>query len=442
MTGFEHLLEAVLAGDATPEQRAEFAQRIATDAALRHEFAAQMKLHALLEWRSGKVGRPTGVNADAKVVAFPQPASTHANWLAIAALFAVLCAIGAMFWPRGEKATAVVAMEVLHATGVTLAGEGGEPRVGSRFARHSLDLRSGVLRVRLDSGAILGAEAPAKIELLDSMHIRVLAGRITADAGAAHGFTVETARTKVVDLGTRFGVDASERGTDVVVFDGAVELHDGGAQPGAPQRLEQGEALRLGAAGAKHALVSIATGAQPEQWSAGPGGLFRVVRDNRRAADALKFYEIVPGGLREDTRAYVDRTHEWNGVDAAGLPDFLRGADLIRTFNEDKREIDLEVTVELTQPATLYLFLEKNPPPAWVAAAGFADTGAKIGLDEGPSPNRNLTTGVGTGVSIDRVFSIWKLEVLKPRAIQLGPPRERLTGAKAMYGIAARRLIK
>ena len=440
MNNFEQLLEAVLAEDAPPEQRRDLAQRLAHDAALRREYAAQMKLHALLEWRSGKVSDSAGAPADAKVVAFPQPSPKRTPWLAMAALFAVLCAVGAALWPRGEKPGSPVAMEVLYATGATLAGEADEPRVGVRFARQTLDLRSGVLRVRLDSGAILGAEAPARIELRDPMHVRVLSGRITADASAAHGFTVETARTKVVDLGTRFGVDARASGTDVVVFDGAVELHDGGGKAGTPQRLEQGEALRIGPAGAKQPIVSIAAGREPEQWSAGAGGIFRSVHDNRRAADALKFYEVVPGGLREDTRAYVDRAHEWNGLDADGLPAFLRGADLIRTFNDDKRETDLKVTIELTQAATLYLFIEKKPPPAWVLEAGFADTGTKIGLDEGPSSNRELTTAVGSGKSIDRVLSVWKLEIREPRAVKLGPPRDGPTGAKAMYGIAAQPL--
>lgn len=434
MNDFEQLLDSVLGGDATAGQQAEFSRRLADDSALRREYAAQMKIHALLQWRSGKVA--SAADAPPKLVAFPRPAQ-RTRWLALAALLAALCAVGTVLWPRAEKARAAVAMDVLYAMDATLADEADVPRAGNRFARRTLDLRSGVLRVRLDSGAILGAEAPAKIELSDTMHIHVLSGRITADAGAAHGFTVETARTKIVDLGTRFGVDSSESGTDVVVFDGAVELHDRDGKKGPPQRLEQGEALHIAGTGAQQPIVSITAGREPEQWSAGAAGVFRTVRDNRRAADALKFYEVVPGGLHEDTRAYVDRTHEWNGIEATGLPEFLRGADLVRTFNDDKRETNLEITIELAQPATLYLFLDKMPPPAWVESAGFTDTGTKIGLDEGPSPNRALTTAIGPGASIDRIFSVWKLEVREPRAVKLGPPREGPVGAKAMYGIAA-----
>ena len=185
------------------------------------------------------------------------------------------------------------------------------------------------------------------------MRIRVLKGRITADASAAHGFTVETARARVVDLGTRFGVESSDGGTDVVVFEGAVELHEAGQNAAVAQRLEQGEGVRLSPAGPATPLVNVAAGAEPEQWSTGGGGVFRAVRDNRRSPGALKFYQVFPGGLREDTRAYVDRLHEWNGLDQAGLPAELVGADLVRPFNDDKRETDLEITVELARPATI-----------------------------------------------------------------------------------------
>jgi len=37
------------------------------------------------------------------------------------------------------------------------------------------------------------------------------------------------------------------------------------------------------------------------------------IRDNVRDGVDAKFYRIVPGGLREDAPAYVDREHQWNG---------------------------------------------------------------------------------------------------------------------------------
>lgn len=447
MKDSEQLIEAIVAESASAEQRAECARLMGEDAAFRRQYVAQMKVHALLQWRAGKVdrARDAKIVSTGRVIPFPgaRTRASRTGWLALAAALAILCAIGAvLFRQDAEKTRADVAVEIVHAADARIAGEPAAARAGEVRSFRRLELQAGLIRVRLDSGAIVGVEAPAIVEFLSAMHLRVLAGRITVDADAAHGFTVETARTRVVDLGTRFGVDADADRTDVVVFDGAVELHDRKSPAHAPQRLAQGEAMRIEAAGNRRAIVSIAAGSAPEQWSAGGGGLFRAVRDNRRAQDAPKFYQVVPGGLREDTRAYVDRTHEWNGLETGGLPGFLRGADFIRTFNDDKRETDLQLTVELARPATLYLFLDEKPPAAWVTAGGFTDTGAKIGLDEGPSATRAFTTATGPGASIERVFSIWKLDLPEPRVVQLGAPREGPTGAKAMYGIAAHPLVK
>ena len=61
----------------------------------------------------------------------------------------------------------------------------------------------------------------------------------------AEGFTVETPRTTVVDLGTDFGIDVSDHGsTDVVVFTGAVDLHSDGVEGlGSRQRLNAAKAF-------------------------------------------------------------------------------------------------------------------------------------------------------------------------------------------------------
>jgi hypothetical protein len=434
------ILERVFARDASAEEEGKLTVMLAAGSAERREYGQQMKIHALLEWRGGRVAESTEPPETIRIVAFPAPARKLRIPWAIAAMLATMALFAPLLWLRhhGSERQAV-ALEVLFTDRASLVEAAAQPRAGDRLQTRRLSLREGILRARLGSGAILGAEGPAQIELLSDMRVRVLSGRVTVEAGAAHGFTVETARTRIVDLGTRFGVDAAAAGTDVVVFEGAVELHDPQLPAAAPQRLVEGEGVHLASNGGAQPLMTIATGVEREQWSAGAGGVIRSLRDNRRHPEALKYYQVVPAGLKEDTRAYVDREHQWNGVDAKGLPAFLQGADLVRTFNDDKRETELEITIELEAPAVLYLFLDKKPPE-WVAQAGFVNTGEWIGLDEGPSSNRAAATDVGPGASIDRVLSVWKLEVRQPGPIKLGPPRAGATGAKAMYGIAARKL--
>jgi len=133
----------------------------------------------------------------------------------------------------------------------------------------------------------------------------------------------------------------------------------------------------------------------------------------------------------------VDRPHQWNGVDAGGLPEFLRGADYVMPFNDDKWSTTLKIIVEVSRPATLYIFLDdREKPPPWLTAS-FVDTGVDVGLDEGSWPDPSLfSVDVGPGVSINQVFSVWSRELDRGGPVELGS----LAGGKnnrAMYGIAA-----
>lgn len=145
----------------------------------------------------------------------------------------------------------------------------------------------------------------------------------------------------------------------------------------------------------------------------------------------------MPRGLDDDAPAYVDRPHEWNGLDSSGLPAFLRGADYIMPFNEDKWRNDLEITVELACSASLYVFIDnREKVPTWLAER-FTDTGVDIGLDEGSWPDPSMfTTDRGPGLSINQIFSVWRRDVDQGESINLGA----LMGGRnnrAMYGIAA-----
>jgi hypothetical protein len=166
------------------------------------------------------------------------------------------------------------------------------------------------------------------------------------------------------------------------------------------------------------------------------------VRDNIRGLGSSKYYQIVHHGLDEDKPAFVDRIHEWNGVDEGGLPGFLRGADYIMTFNDDKWREGLQITVEIGREATVYvLFDARQSIPAWLSER-FVDTGARIGLDEGgTTANRRADWIVakGPGRSIDNIFSVWKRELTRGESLQLGAlgKAAEKEARTAMYGIAA-----
>ncbi|WDQ15527.1 LamG-like jellyroll fold domain-containing protein [Rhodopirellula sp. P2] len=95
-------------------------------------------------------------------------------------------------------------------------------------SNQTLDLKSGWVQLQFFRGAVLTLEGPAKLEIRDPNLVMLHAGKAWANVPVpARGFTVLTPETKIVDLGTEFGVSANpgER-TEVHVFDGLVELHD------------------------------------------------------------------------------------------------------------------------------------------------------------------------------------------------------------------------
>ncbi len=248
----------------------------------------------------------------------------------------------------------------------------------------------------------------------------------------------------MVDLGTEFGLEIDTGRTGVVVFQGAIDLSYDTArdatQARGQTRLTQGEALRIGPRGDMSRIVSVERRPADGRWSTGEAtgddAVIQGVGDNIRGLGSTKYYQIVPHGLDEDARAFVDRPHEWNGLDAGGLPEPLRGADYIMPFNDDKRSRDIRVEVSVARAATLYvLFDDRAEVPAWLAGQ-FTDTGLDVGLDEGPSPEKDLAVDAGPGRSIDTVFSVWGRDLDGPATVTLGAMVDKGPG-KAMYGIAA-----
>jgi hypothetical protein len=150
----------------------------------------------------------------------------------------------------------------------------------------------------------------------------------------------------------------------------------------------------------------------------------------------LKYYNIIVDGLQEDSLACVDRPHQWNGVDAAGIPSMIRGAEYVQMFNDDRYKKSYELKLKVKKPAVLYLMIDDRVKrlPEWLTR-NFEDTKEDIGLDEGRSPLYARETADGAGRSIDYRFSIWKREFSEPGEIALGNlSRQSVHG---MYGVAA-----
>ena len=332
-----------------------------------------------------------------------------------------------------------------------------------RWSLHRGDtvrLNKGSVRIVFEHGTSLTLLAPAVFEVQDAMRTRIHRGAIrVVVAKGAEGFSVVTPIARVVDLGTEFGVSVNDRGgTDVVVFEGAVDVEGRANEigpPGVTKRLNAGEAVRMDERGTASRLVTV----ESKNYPAGAGQSLELtlparppvierVWDNTQRVDNYSFYEIVHAGMAEDALAFVDRpNHQWNGLEVSGMPDYLIGADYVRTFNDDKLSRELQISLKVSCAADIYLLLDdRTAAPEWMKAE-FERTDDRIGLDEGTGRYRDLApdgstrwiqrpTGVGPGVSIDQTFSIWKRSVDGPGEVLLGP----LSGPDwdvNMYGIIA-----
>ena len=339
-------------------------------------------------------------------------------------------------------------------------------------AGQDIKLEAGRAEINFDIGAQMVVEGPAHVRILGPLQARAYLGTIAAHVDKnAHGFSIVTPQGKVVDLGTQFGLRVDRSGQEeIAVFEGQVDIDyphaarpavghsgypfagHGTAGPSAPEtkrRLTAGEAVCVNREGELTRLPAISNETFPRSVHASPARppVIELVADNVRLPESAQFYEIVHGGLDDGAQCYVDRTCKWRSMTAAGLPDGLRGADYVKTFNNDKLRQDYELNIQLACPADLYVFTDDRVmAPDWVRAS-FQPTGWKIGMEEAQMEPRDLSAlSMGEGKNVSYVFSVWRLSVPSAQTVKLGRLPTYPTGetqglglnwtSANMYGIA------
>ncbi len=465
-----------LEGSLSDEQRSELIGLLGESARARRVYLEHMQDTVSLRWMySGHFDRRMAL-----AIAEHGPEAVRKAGrikLAGAAAFAIAASLACVFAlsalrsdERAETSTPVVAAaaapsppsiatvravsDVFWAKGATPAGLLSGVKVGQEF-----NFLKGTVELTFLSGAEVKVFGPAKFQVSSPKSILCSRGRVTTLVGeTGKGFTIDTPKARIVDLGTEFGVDISEKGdTQVVVFQGSVDLTkpqkiattqaDGDSAEQWTRRLQQGDALVVDDSGNAQRLMAVRRGdffpssAWDDYGRQRRAPVILDVSDHIRAGESSKCYQIVRGGLREDAPCFVDRSHQWNGYGSAGIPDFLRNADYIMPFNDDKFISDLSVDVTIAGRATCYVFFDDNmSPPQWLRK-DFRDTGVDIGLDGAKTIwHKDHATAIGAGESIDFPFSIWSRDVPSAGVVRLGgvnpPEGEIRSRGFNMYGIA------
>jgi hypothetical protein len=322
----------------------------------------------------------------------------------------------------------------------------------------------GEYTLQFRSGPIVHVVGAASLDIRSKMLIRLDQGQVTAQVPESSiGFTIDSPLVNVIDQGTQFGISVGSGRADVVVFDGKVDLQPKVGGAGAQTRLTQGDCMQIDKLGAIVRVADVRRDVQGRWWTDdrldSNRHVVASVSDNIHSGEGrpteFACYQTTFEGLHEDALAYSDNPHhQWNGLTSEGLPNFLRDADYIKTFNDYRYMEYFEMRVELARPANLYIFFDDRvETPDWLKE-NFEDTGVDIGLDEGPwltqvdEKYRKLdvhTTSVGGGNSIDNIFSVWLRRCEDGGTISLGNAGawgvDRIglsgKGGRSMYGIAA-----
>ncbi len=400
---------------------------------------------------------PTAIYSAPDIQAVAHARSRQRRWLSGVAIAASAAALAAAVWAllanspsNSVRASGATFARIVSLSDVRWSDETAEHHEWERIgAGETMRFEAGSVEVLYDNGVQFVVQGPADCQFPSEQRVEAQSGKFVARVSPfAIGFEIVTPHAKVIDRGTSFGVTIDpDHQTDVVVYEGKVDL-DLQHAPSGSRSLAAGEAMRIGRDGHVGRIASVASGAflppprLPDS-QIDDGRVIVSVTDNLKSSDTAKYYRVVARGFREDAQAYVDRLHQWNGLDDRGIPSFLSRGDYVMTFNDDKTQHNLRIAVELAQPARLYILVDDRAElPAWLTEA-FTDTGWDVGIDEGFTDVENVETAVGAGRSIEWTFSVWSQDVKSASTVLLGslqleetasPPREVL---RAMYGIVA-----
>lgn len=223
-----------------PELIEDYTNQIQVDAVLTADLYAALPEGVDLETLD-TADYPTVVSEEVET----ETGRTISLWQSVTVVTVVLLVGFALWlnagWWDGEPVNQVAAISepkppVLSHVGMLLDTEdavwadedlGEEIAYGTRFtAGKLLWLKSGIARIRFESGAGVVLEGPAQIKLNSSMNAKLNYGKLAAYVpDEAHGFTIDTPEIQIVDQGTRFGAVVDPLGkAEVHVFEGQVDV--------------------------------------------------------------------------------------------------------------------------------------------------------------------------------------------------------------------------
>jgi hypothetical protein len=256
---FDDAVAAVCHGSASEVEMRALNGLLKSDADARDEYLMRIELHARLASDPDLFAQaantaangltPVMILGDWHSTITPGPSLTATRrWAAqVVALAAclVLMAIGVWsLWLRppstSNGATSTAVAMLTRVVDAHWSQNSAPVRVGSALAPGWLHLESGLAQVVFYSGARVVIEGPTELQIISPTEAVCPIGRLLAEVPQpARGFRLKTDQLNVMDLGTAFGVEATNGRTEVHVFKGKVEVLSGIT---AKQALSEGQA--------------------------------------------------------------------------------------------------------------------------------------------------------------------------------------------------------
>lgn len=319
----DELLARAATGELAPEESVRLLEACRADERLAAECARLLAVERLLH---AVESDPHGMLAAREVVArirneqAPAPVARmivrvvetayrmlwlrRLSWAGAVAAVVVLGLVGGQYWHAYQTRPLAT---IVRTEGVRWKGAVPE---GELYAGARLTARRGLFELRFANGTNVVVESPADIELQGPGRAFLHRGRAVARVPKqARGFTLNSPRGPLVDLGTEFGVAvAADGNTEVHVLDGIVEAS---LNQTAPVRLYEKQALR-------------ATKEATERLSADEGAFVTVLPPVApQAPDFIhwSFDDRSPGRLSADTGRMLGQ-----GIETALFSRFLKSA--------------------------------------------------------------------------------------------------------------------
>jgi len=257
----EELLAAVVDGDLQEEQASRLLKLIEEDPGLVDRFGNVVAMDRLLAMALSENSGKHFVDDTMHRISFQQEAETreafvsgvvgelqgknrnHMAWMGgvLAAAAAVVLSLFLILKERpGEEAPLTVARIVGSETGDQRVSDLNDLVVGGRVV-----IDDGLLEIGFLTGVRVVLNGPVDFEITGRNSGYLHRGRLVAEVAheRGHGFTIDGANGRLIDLGTKFGVAVDDKGEmEVHVIEGIVDAE---AKNGVTTRLRENEAMRL-----------------------------------------------------------------------------------------------------------------------------------------------------------------------------------------------------